>query len=211
MEGAEWVTPWVMPASPLPCHHRGVERGSERTSHARDAAAGAAWGFAEGTLFFIVPDVLLTRTALASPRRALGQCLATVMGAVLAGLLLYAWASADPGAARRAVAAVPWVRASMFETAGAALATAPLPGMLRGAVTGLPYKVFAVEAPPRLGLAAFLGFTVLARLPRFVLATAFAAAVAALLRRWPGLGLPTLHGLHAVSWVGFYGYYWSVI
>ena len=32
--------------------------------------ASVGWGFAEGTLFFIVPDVLFTLTTLASPKRA---------------------------------------------------------------------------------------------------------------------------------------------
>ena len=41
----------------------------------------AVWGFAEATLFFIVPDVLLSWIALHAPRKALVACLWAVVGA----------------------------------------------------------------------------------------------------------------------------------
>ena len=53
------------------------------------------WGFAEATVFFIIPDVWLTAVTLKADRRqtgeAFGWCLA---GAILGGILVYGTARA---------------------------------------------------------------------------------------------------------------------
>ncbi len=46
----------------------------------RQGAAAAAWGFAEATLFFLAPDVYLTRIALRDWRGALLASLAAAAG-----------------------------------------------------------------------------------------------------------------------------------
>jgi membrane protein YqaA with SNARE-associated domain len=54
------------------------------------------WGFAEATLFFIVPDVLLSAIAVWRGRRsALHGTAWTIAGAVLGGLLMYGWSVCD--------------------------------------------------------------------------------------------------------------------
>ena len=59
------------------------------------------WGFAEATLFFIVPDVWLTLIAV---RRglvpALAACGWALAGALAGGLAMYAWGVFDSAAAR---------------------------------------------------------------------------------------------------------------
>ena len=72
-------------------------------------AISALWGFAEGTFFFVVPDVLFTRTTLLSVKRGWLQLLAAVIGATMAGAGMYQWASGSPAQARSAVAAVPFL------------------------------------------------------------------------------------------------------
>jgi len=47
--------------------------------------AALVWGFAEATLFFFVPDILITRIALADLRRALWACFWSLLGAVSGG------------------------------------------------------------------------------------------------------------------------------
>ena len=74
------------------------------------------WGFAEGTLFFILPDVPLSLAAMFRPRRALMQVTAIVAGAVLGGALMFSWSVRGPSA-RNAVARVPLVTPAMFERA----------------------------------------------------------------------------------------------
>ncbi|GAK02510.1 hypothetical protein JCM19037_749 [Geomicrobium sp. JCM 19037] len=52
---------------------------------------GAIWGFAEATVFFIVPDVLITYAALTKTRTFIvWLCLYTLIGALVGGTLMYA-------------------------------------------------------------------------------------------------------------------------
>ncbi|MDB2682040.1 hypothetical protein N9Z14_05535 [Opitutales bacterium] len=59
------------------------------------------WVFAEGTLFFIVPDLLLALTALISIKRACLQAAAVTVGALLAGTLMFTRSVHDTSAASR--------------------------------------------------------------------------------------------------------------
>jgi len=49
-------------------------------------AVSAVLGFAEATLFFIVPDVYLTLLAVQGAPVALGGCVAAVTGALVASI-----------------------------------------------------------------------------------------------------------------------------
>ena len=102
----------------------------------------ALWGFAEATLFFIVPDVLLTFIAIRHGwRQAAMASLAAAAGATIGGALMYAWAASDPASARGAIDFVPAISAALLERAKDALARDGLAAMFIGAFTGAPYKV----------------------------------------------------------------------
>ena len=73
-----------------------------------------AWGFAEATLFFIVPDVLLTLVATTDGRLALVACLFAVCGALLGGALMYAWGAEDAVGAKAVLERLPAVHATMI-------------------------------------------------------------------------------------------------
>jgi hypothetical protein len=174
-------------------------------------AAGVAWGFAEGTLFFVVPDVLISRTALLSWRRALLQAVAASAGAVLAGALLFTWAADAPLAAQTVVRQVPFVRESMFEVAAVGLDAGAFGGLVRGSFSGIPYKVFAVEAPGHVAGVPFVVASGPARVLRFFLVAVCSALVAMLLRRLTPLGTSGLRLAHGAAWLAFYAYYWLTV
>jgi membrane protein YqaA with SNARE-associated domain len=48
-----------------------------------------AWGFAEATAFFVVPDVAVGAAALFSPRRKMASAVAAVSGTLVGGAVLY--------------------------------------------------------------------------------------------------------------------------
>src|ERR671924_1134791 len=79
-------------------------------------ALAFVWGFAEGTLFFILPDVPLSLAAMFRPRRALIHLAMILAGALLAGAIMFSWSARGP-TARYAVAHVPFVTPAMFEHA----------------------------------------------------------------------------------------------
>src|SRR4051812_21124803 len=55
-----------------------------------------AWGIAEASFFFIVPDVLLTLIACRALKPALKATLAALAGALIGGVLMYALGMRSP-------------------------------------------------------------------------------------------------------------------
>lgn len=170
----------------------------------------AAWGFAEATLFFVVPDVLLTGLALSSLKRALYACLAAAVGATLGGLIVYLAVTAWPERAAALLMSVPGISDATFNTVRNLLEPGQFQGMLVGAFTGVPYKIFAAEAA-RDGypLALFLLLTPLARLPRFALLSLLAWGLSRALGdrlqvRWK-------LALCLSLWVAFYVGYFHIV
>ncbi len=166
------------------------------------------WGFAEGTLFFILPDVPLSFVALFRPRRALLHIAAIVVGAVLAGAVMFSWSvrSVD---ARNAVARVPAVSPAMFERADRDFNQYGIWGASLGPMRGIPYKVYAVEAPAHSALWPFLLVTIPARLWRLLVVWLGFAGTGAVLRK---LGRTSLApALHATFWVVTYVIYWTTV
>ena len=168
------------------------------------------WGFAEGTLLFIVPDVLLSLAAMLGGRRALRHVMSATAGALAAGGLLFAWSAASP-AAQSVVGQVPFVSPQMFEAVDRAYQHQGAWAPLLGPLSGIPYKVYAVEAPRHVSLPRFLAATVPARLERFLLVWLLFAALGVGLRSWKPAHARLALGMHAALWIGFYAFYWSVI
>ncbi|MEM8772491.1 MAG: hypothetical protein AAGD92_12655 [Pseudomonadota bacterium] len=160
------------------------------------------WGFAEATLFFIVPDVALTASllffGLGFAFRLAGLA---ALGALAGGVLMYVAGASDIDAARAAVGGVPLVGPDLFGRVQHEIAGAWPVNLAIGAVSGAPYKLYAVEA----GAAGIdpLGFAVVsvtARFLRFSLAISIAAGGFWLARRlrlgaFCGPGLAIIWGL----------------
>jgi hypothetical protein len=176
----------------------------------RGMALALLWGFAEGTLFFIVPDVLLTLTALFSIRRSVAQMFVVTAGALVAGGIMFTWSAQSP-AAKDSVARVPFVGAAMLDRVDRSYADSGALALLKGPLSGIPYKAFAVEAPGRVAQSVFLLWSVPARLERFIITWAMFAALGLLLRRGKkNFALPALV-IHGAYWCVVYGIYWTVI
>ncbi|MGH3434135.1 MAG: hypothetical protein ACRDQB_15000 [Thermocrispum sp.] len=172
--------------------------------------AAAAWGLAEATLFFIVPDVLLTAVALRDRETALRCCLWTLGGALLGGALMFAWATHAPEAAVASVDHVPAVTEQMLTRVQSGLADSGVLAMFLGPLSGTPYKLYAVFAPAAgIGLPAFLLISIPARLIRFVLVVLLTNLTARTLlkRRSSRTRLALVMGF----WITFYALYFAVL
>ena len=144
------------------------------------------WGFAEATLFFVVPDVLLTDRGVTGIRAGLIAGLLAAAGAMVGGTLMYTWGHLDPESALVAVEKVPAVSVEMVEEVGYDLDSRGLVVLPVGAVTGRPYKLYAAQSGRLgIGLLPFLLATVPSRLFRFVAVVLLAAGFSRLMsRRW---------------------------
>ena len=171
----------------------------------RETLAAALWGFAEATLFFIVPDVLLTFILVRTgPGRALRAALVAALAAAAGGAVMLLWSAHAPASAFWAVAGVPNISDAMMSDAGIALASEGFLEMLRGSFAGVPFKVYAVEAQAAgINPLAFLAATVPVRLLRFASAlTVVGLAQAGLCRMGASANLRLM--ILAVAWTAFY-------
>jgi hypothetical protein len=172
--------------------------------------AAFLWGAAEGFLFFLVPDVVISGVALAKGWRAgLVACLLAAAGAGLGGGAMYLWSQASPEAARAAVAAVPSVSDAMITDARGDMAREGwLVAAVKGPLTSTPYKVYAMLAPQAgAPLWAWMLAAFPVRLPRFIgVALAFALARRLAAGRFSNR---TLSLMFLAGWVLFYGWFWA--
>jgi membrane protein YqaA with SNARE-associated domain len=166
------------------------------------------WGFAEATLFFIVPDVLMSAIALKDLRRALVSCAWALLGALSGGLLMYLWSAADHEAASAVVGRVPAISSELLDEVRQSLSEHGLISVLLGPLFGVPYKTFAINASAAgIPLVAFMLISIPARLIRFVLVTTMVHLIARFLSRyWPAARISVVFG---IAWVVFYAAYFT--
>ncbi len=175
-------------------------------------ALTAGWSFAEGLLFFLVADIPISWIALRHGWRAgLKAALIAAPSAALGGLAMALWANGDAASAHAALVALPAIDGRMIGAVAGRWAEGGYAAMAQGAFTGTPYKLFAYAqgtAPQGHAILFLLG-SIAARLPRFVLIALGVSAISRGMSRW--LSLRTRQWLLALSWLGFYGWYFSVM
>ena len=175
--------------------------------------AAALWGFAEATLFFIVPDVLLTFIAVEDRRRALLACGGAVAGALVGGMLMHFWGSIDPPGALAVLDAVPAIGPAMIEDVHASLERAGATAIFLGPLTGTPYKIYAVMTGSMgTSLLLFLLVSLPARSLRFLALTLVTAWVSRQrpFRHWSVTRKRLLlSGLWLVFYIGYFAAHWD--
>ena len=173
--------------------------------------AGVVWGFAEATLFFIVPDVLLTLVALYSFRRSAKLVAFILLGALAGGTVMFYLGGKYPAHAKTVVLRVPFVSAAMFSKTQAGFQRDGLWTLAKAPGNGIPYKVYGVQASQYAGWAAFVAMSVLARLERFapfwLIAAALGLAFRQRIHRRPLMAA----AVHSCLWILGYAWYWSKI
>ena len=127
------------------------------------------WGFAEATAFFIVPDVYLGFVALFNWRRGLSAMVATLIGAMLGGSVMYVLAMNNPSGINMFLTRVPLIDSSLVNDVANQTHTYGLTAVLTGPLKGTPYKIYAAQAGEQsLPFLYFLLMTIPARLERFL-------------------------------------------
>lgn len=177
----------------------------ERFARRRAAVlAMAAWGAAEAIVFPVVPDVGLCLLVLAAPSRTARLFVAVLLGALGGTLVLAAFASLAPDAARAVLLSVPGIDAAMLADADRGLARDGIMGFAQFG-PGAPLKVYSVEWLRQGGdVASLLVGTVLNRITRIGPALVVAAVIGQLAGPWlRGHARLTL-GVYAAFWLAVY-------
>ena len=171
-------------------------------------ALAALWGFAEATLFFIVPDVLLSWLGLRSQRSALVASAYALIGALLGGWLMYRWAVQDFAGIRAWVLSLPGVSPQLLELARQQLHDIGVLALFKGGFGGVPYKTYAIHAAAEgVELAWFLTASVAARWLRFVLVMVLTRQL--LLHLLPHHSLSVQRCWLLAGWLVFYAIYFT--
>ena len=171
--------------------------------------AAIVWGFGEATLFFLVPDVLLSWIALHRARAACVACGWALAGALIGGTLMYVWGCVSLATALAALDGVPAISKAMCDAVGEQVRTQGVTSLFVGPITGTPYKIYAVQAgTEQINLALFLLVSGLARLIRFALITGATIAACRLLAGIKSLGRRMIH---LFLWTVFYAWYFMAV
>lgn len=172
--------------------------------------AAGIWGFAEATVFFIVPDVLLSWIALKDPAKAYRACLWATAGALVGGVITWYVGSVNPEPARSLFAWIPAISDAMIADVRSQLDERGLVALFIGPLIGTPYKIYALEAAGAgFGIWGFLLISIPARLLRFVLVTSVVALVSKGLKRF--VQVRRLQLILVVAWISFYTFYFYVM
>ena len=182
---------------------------------ARLAARGAgaiapAWGAAEATLFFVVPDVWVGLVALLAPRRTLGAVAGTIAGALAGTLVLYLAGRHGRGRAiDRTIARLPGISPTDIAHVEAELQTYGFGAFVRAPLRGVPLKLYTRESQrqgwslPRVLVGATAN-----RIVRLVPVAGVFALLEHIARRRIEERPRAALAAHAVAWAAFYAWYW---
>lgn len=183
----------------------------DKFAHSRWASVLAfAWGLAEATVFFIVPDVLLTLIACRALKPALKATTLALMGALFGGALMYVIGRRDPVNARAFLDQIPAISPALISRVSLQVSDNGLSAVLLGPMKGIPYKIYAIEWGSREGsLITFMLISIPARYVRFFLAVVFARGIARLIEPLTHHRAATEVLILACLWIAFYIFYFT--
>jgi membrane protein YqaA with SNARE-associated domain len=127
------------------------------------------WGFAEATLFFIIPDVGLSIIAMKGADIGIIACCYALAGALVGGTIMYYWGQANIKAVTHVLERIPAIRHADILKVKADLEKSGIKAVFWGPIFGIPYKIYAAHAHLITSIFMFLLISVPARMIRFIL------------------------------------------
>lgn len=168
----------------------------------------AGWSAAEAVIFFIVADVPICWIAVRKGTKAAGlAAVVAALASLVGALAVYWWTAHDPAGQAAVYAALPGIDANLIGEAADRYRHGPHV-VLAGSFSGIPFKLFAMEAAKEHSWL-FLLLTPLMRLPRFLLIAVGVGTLSKYLSRWM-----TVRGrlaLLVLCWTMFYAWYWAAM
>ena len=174
------------------------------------ASIGFLWGFAEATLFFVVPDVWLGWVAIFARRSAWAVLAATLAGALLGGAVTFgASKAATPSTTAAILDGVPTVNQEAIDRVSREMEEHGPRSVLFGSIRmGTPYKLYARAAGVQdQSLAGFVLWSIPGRLERMLPVLLIALAAGHFLRVWIAANRRLAMGLYAALWLAVYTVY----
>ena len=168
----------------------------------------AGWSAAEAALFFVVADVPISWIAVRrGPKAGLLAALVAAVASVVSAAIVWWWTPHDPAGIAATYAALPAIDPALIAEAADRYHKGPH-AVLAGSFSGIPFKLFAMEAAKR-GDLFFLLLAPLLRLPRFAAVALVSGGLSDGLARW--MSERQRLTLLILLWVAFYALYWSAM
>ena len=181
-----------------------------RIFYNRDTLLAFTWGLAEATIFFIVPEVLLSRVAmLRGGKNALRACVWALAGSIIGATVIYYAASIGHGPGLlRLMDWLPGITPDLIDQAHDGLEDHGISAVFAGAFTGIPFKLYATHAGSmHVGWFLFLLASAVVRFVRFSVTSLLAWFIATKLLH--SLPRSRLQLLHVAFWTVFYAVYFT--
>jgi len=168
------------------------------------------WGLLEATVFFLVPDIWLSREAIFSLRRALFSICFAVLGALIGGAIIYYFANLNAEQIGSLLDNIPGISPDLMAKPEAQISDIGFfSSLLNGMLTGIPYKIYAYQAAlQNIPFYLFIVFSTVARSARFMTVTFFVWTINAALKNRCSLRIRLW--LHAICWGVFYILYFYI-
>ena len=175
-----------------------------------DHGVAAAWGTAEATVFFVVPDLWTSWLALHNPRRGFATTISALAGALAGGATNYLVTQRmSPDETEETLAAIPGISRTMIADVERELDEKGWSALVLGPTRGVPYKIYArTLAHGNATFAKFMAVSVPARMGRFLAVTGGVAALGKFADR-RGYSSKTKNLLFAGGWAAFYTWYFT--
>lgn len=174
--------------------------------------AAFLWGIAEATVFFIVPDVLLSAIGCRSIRKGLKATALAILGAIIGGTIMYFVGQHSLDQSQAFLTRIPAIHPQLVERVQTQLSTHGLLAVIIGPTEGIPYKIYATEWGIRHGnLFTFLLITIPARGVRFLLSVFVANGIARLAQPWTKRRTAIEMTILIIFWIVFYLAYFSLL
>ena len=168
----------------------------------------AGWSAAEAAIFFLVADIPISWIAVRRGTRAgILAAVVAALASLVGGLAMWVWAGHDASGATNAMAALPGIDQALIAEAADRYRHGPL-AILAGSFSGIPFKLFALEAGQRQDLLIIL-LAPLLRLPRFAAVALLTGSLSRSLSRW--LVERQRLVLLGLIWIIFYACYFAVM
>lgn len=172
-------------------------------------ALAVIWGLFEATVFFIIPDVIVTFIGLSGYKRALWGAVWALVGAIIGGTMMYFFGVYQFDWIAGVVADVPAISEEMMESVRLSLESEGLIAMIFGPTKGIPYKIYAIYASSvEIGFAAFVMASIPARFIRFFLTGMMAAFLSQTVFSRLATGVKVTAWV--VVWIIVYSIYFSI-
>lgn len=167
------------------------------------------WGVLEATIFFIIPDVIVTYIGLKGYKAATYAAIASLFGALLGGVIMYVLGIYQFEVIAGFVEKVPAINETMMEEVKGSLQNEGLIAMILGPTKGIPYKIYAIYANQLgIGFISFILASIPARFIRFYLTGLLAAFFSVTVL--PKLAKKAKVFIWLIVWIIVYVIYFSV-